>query len=409
MFSLATHRALGRKGIVDAVSRVDRAIDDVASSFDFLLAVTPINAEAALAAFRAGDCRGEPDFLYRPLTVQIETAKQKLFSISFDHIEDPVLHGLYREKQRELDLQLSLIGARQTERFVEFGRALYGRVEPSLLLEAKGILLALSSTGASHDASDEDVRPQADCLSVARSAAAMIDTYRQRYDGFQARVELRDDLPSGLMVTGSKLLISTNTTMDQARVEPLLAHEVGVHLLTYFNGSAQGLRLFRTGLSGYEGMQEGLAVFAEYLAGGMTPARLKLLAGRVVGCAHMLDGASFAETFSLLQNSHGFATEAAFNITLRLFRGGGLAKDAIYLRGLLELLDHLAKGGALDPFWMGKIASQHFTVMQELASRGLLKHPAVFPDFLDTSAGRHRIERARRGMRPIDMIHSGEI
>jgi hypothetical protein len=40
----ATHRSLGRRAYIDAVVRADRAIDNVASTFDFLLAVTPINA-----------------------------------------------------------------------------------------------------------------------------------------------------------------------------------------------------------------------------------------------------------------------------------------------------------------------------------------------------------------------------
>jgi hypothetical protein len=54
---------------------------------------------------------------------------------------------------------------------------------------------------------------------------------------------------------------------------------VSVHLLTYFNGATQGLRIFRTGLAHYEGIQEGLGVFAEWAVGGLTPARLRLLAG----------------------------------------------------------------------------------------------------------------------------------
>ncbi|KQV81865.1 flavohemoglobin expression-modulating QEGLA motif protein [Rhizobium sp. Root1220] len=405
VFTVPTHRSLGRKAFVDAVSRVDRAIDDVASSFDFLLAITPINADAAFEVFRDGNCRTEPTLLYRPLTMQVETAKKKLFSISFDHMEDPLLYDLYREKQRELDLQLSLIGARETARFIELGRALYGPVEPALLKEANTILRALVDE---HAQGTGRQMPLADGLSVARSAATMIESYQQRHVDFEASVELRDDLPSGLMVTGPRLLVSTHTLMDQARVEPLLSHEIGVHLLTYFNGSSQGLRLFRSGLSGYEGMQEGLAVFAEYLAGGMTSERLKLIAARVVGCAHMLEGASFAETFSLLQNDHGFTTDVAFNITLRLYRGGGLAKDAIYLRGLLELLGHLSADGALDPFWMGKIASLHFDVMQELASRGLLRHPSVRPIFLEMPSGQIGLERARLGMRPLDMIQQRE-
>lgn len=403
---LTNHRSLGRKAFVDAVLRVDRAIDDVASTFDFLLAVTPINADAAFEQFRTEGYSRQPNFLYRPLTLQVETVKRQLFSISFDHLEDPVLYDLYREKQQELDVQLSLLASRQTRTFIEFGRALYGPVERPLLNEAQAILADLADSRA---VGADDNRGNADSYFVEAQAEAMIAAYRDQHEEFDVSIELRDDLPSGLMVSGNRLLISRSTEMDKQRVTPLLSHEVGVHLLTYFNGSAQGLRLFRTGLSGYEGMQEGLAVFAEYLAGGMTVDRLKLLAARVVGCAAMLDGADFSETYDLLIKQHRFSEAAAFNLALRLYRGGGLAKDAIYLRGLLELLSHLQHGGALEPFWMGKIAASHFGVMQELADRGLLRLPAIKPLFLQNNDGRGRFEKARRGMRPVDMIQQKEI
>ncbi len=147
----------------------------------------------------------------------------------------------------------------------------------------------------------------------------MVAAYRRAWPDFKVAVELRDDLPSGLVVSDHRLLISKTTLMDQRRVEPLLSHEIGVHLLTYFNGSLQGLRLFRSGLSGYEGMQEGLAVFAEYLAGGMTAERLKLIAARVVACADMLSGAGFAETFHRLVMDYEFTHSGAFNLALRVY------------------------------------------------------------------------------------------
>lgn len=394
-----THRALGRRAFVDAVGRADRAIDEVASSFDFLLAVTPINAAAAWREFDAGGRSRAPRFLYRPLTVAPDAEKRKLFSVSLDHFEDPVLFDLYREKQQELDLQLSMLLARETPRFVEIGRALYGPVEPPLLAAAQAIL-----AGARQAAGDGEADRIVDAVGLAREAAAMIEAYRRADPGFTAAVELRDDLPPGMMVVDDRLLVASGTAMARGRVGALLSHEVGVHLLTWFNGSAQGLRLFRSGLAGYEGMQEGLAVFAEYLAGGMTPARLRLIAARVVACAAMLDGATFPETFRLLARDHGFSPATAFNVALRLHRGGGLAKDAIYLRGLLQVLAHLRGGGPLDPFWMGKIAASHFAVMQELSLRGLLKPPRLRPAFLSHPKAAPRLERARAGLSPLDMI-----
>jgi uncharacterized protein (TIGR02421 family) len=380
-------------------------MDEVASSFDFLLAVTPINANAAWQEFKANHFEKPPRFLYRPLSLLVETQKRRLYSIALDRLEDPVLHQIYREKQQELDLQLTLIGDREKARFVEFGRALYGPVEPSLRTAAAEVL---ADTGdakrmPSRISDGDDV---VDCFYVERRARAMMMDYHRRHDGFDAVIELRDDVPAGLLVSGPRLLISRRTRMMRHRVDALLSHEVGVHLLTYFNGSAQGLRVFRTGLSGYEGMQEGLAVFAEFLAGGFTPERLRLLAGRVVGCDLMLAGASFAESFRVMTRERDFDAETAFGLLLRVFRGGGLAKDAIYLRGLLSLLSHLKAGGALDPFWMGKISAGHFSVMEELGARGLLKAPILRPLCLETDRGRARLERARAGLTPLAMLEA---
>ncbi len=400
IFDLPSHRALGRKVFVDAVKRADRRIDDVAASFDFLLAVTPINSDAAWLEFEFGRFRQAPKLLYRPLRVHVADQKRKLFSIALDHFEDPVLSGLYREKQQELDLQLSMLAAQETPRFVELGRALYGSVEPPLLAAANDILARTA------DRVDARNGGRADCHVVEHAAREMLADYREAYSGFAAVVELRDDLPPGLMVAGARLLISRSTNMSRHRLTALLSHEIGVHLLTYFNGSAQGLRLFRSGLAGYEGVQEGLGVLAEYLVGGMTVGRLRLIAARVVACAAMLEGACFAETFHILVRDHGFTAVGAFNLTLRLYRGGGLAKDAIYLRGLLQVLDHLKGGGALDPFWMGKIAGSHFAIMGELNTRGLLRAPAVRPAFLSHPGARSRLEVARTGLSPVEMIAS---
>src|SRR5690606_31157525 len=93
----------------------------------------------------------------------------------------------------------------------------------------------------------------ADSGDLVREARAMIEAYRVKDPEFNAGVELRDDLPPGMMVVEDRLLIARDTVMWQGRVEALLSHEIGVHLITWFNGSVQGLRLFRSGLAGYEG------------------------------------------------------------------------------------------------------------------------------------------------------------
>lgn len=397
---LPTHRAFGRRVFVDAVKKLDTQLDEICGAFDFLMAVTPINSDAAWAEFKKGGQQTAPDFLYRPLTIEIDAQKRSLFSIPFDYLEDPVLYNVYRGKQQELDLQLTALNLRDSTRFREASALLYGPVEADLLKMAEDILALPIGRSIGMGGLEGHV----DCYELKDAATRMIGKYRDAYDGFGASVAIRDDLPPGLMVSGPCLMISRSTQMSRARVEALLSHEIGVHLMTYFAGDAQGLKIFRTGLAGYEGLQEGLGVFAEYLVGGLTPGRLRLLAVRVVGCAAMLDGADFTETYRLLKNEHGFSDNAAFNVSVRLYRSGGFAKDAIYLRGLRDILNHLAAGKPLDPFWLGKFSATQLPVIEELTARGLLRSPPVSPTFLNQPNSVKRLAEARKGLTFVDLI-----
>jgi uncharacterized protein (TIGR02421 family) len=279
---------------------------------------------------------------------------------------------------------------------------MYGPVEPELKSEADRIIRHLDATDGRRGAEDSDT--SLDAQAVRLEAEKQISRYRRRFSAFSPSVEIRADIPAGLMVSGPRLLISQVTAIPKQRVAAILSHEVGVHLLTYFNGQEQGLRLLRSGLAGYEEMQEGLAVFAEYAVGGLTPLRLRLLAARVLACEAMLAGADFVETYKVLSERCGLTSRGAFHAAMRVHRSGGLAKDAIYLRGLMQVLHHLRNGGSLDIFWVGKIASRHFPVMLELLDRGLLKAIPLVPEFVSAPADKNRIADPTSVLSPTDLI-----
>ena len=117
--------------------------------------------------------------------------------------------------------------------------------------------------------------------------------------------------------------------------------------------------MLRSGLPGYDALQEGIAVLSEYLVGGLTADRLRVLAARVVAVRAMVDGASFVELFRELTQNHGFSQRTAYTKSMRVFRGGGLLKDGVYLRGLMDVLKYLATGGDYDILFTGKIATNH--------------------------------------------------
>jgi uncharacterized protein (TIGR02421 family) len=154
--------------------------------------------------------------------------------------------------------------------------------------------------------------------------------------------------------------------------------------------------LAASGLAGYEPLQEGLAVLAEYLVGGLTRSRLRVLAARVVAAKAMTGGADFVQTFRELTGVYGFTHHAAFTITMRIFRGGGLTKDVLYLKGLDYLLAYLREHRDLESLLVGKIALEDVPFIQELRRREIVHPPAIEPHYLGLPAARKRLEQAHR-------------
>lgn len=203
-----------------------------------------------------------------------------LDAIDVDGIEDGTLGHLLRAKHRELGLQLEMLRSRGTSQFLPLSEELYGSVDSGLLLQAETIL---EQVAVPADDSDERV----DATRFAELAENELAYYRAIEPDIGVHIEIRPDV-SGVMVSGSVLLVSSATSVHTGRVNALLQHEVGTHLVTHINGSFQPIRMMATGLAGYEETQEGLAVFAEFLVGGLSTFRLRQLAARVVAVDRMM-------------------------------------------------------------------------------------------------------------------------
>jgi uncharacterized protein (TIGR02421 family) len=161
--------------------------------------------------------------------------------------------------------------------------------------------------------------------------------------------------------------------------------------------------LLTIGLPGYDETQEGLAVLAEYLTGGLDARRLRVLAARVVAVDKMLDGAEFMDIFESLRAEHRIPRKTAWIITIRVVVAGGSVKDAIYLRGITRLLEALAEGVSLDTLFVGKLALDHIPLIQDLLDREVLQAPWVRPRWLDVPGAQERLDRLRAGASVTDL------
>ena len=145
-------------------------------------------------------------------------------------------------------------------------------------------------------------------------------------------------------------------------------------------------------------------MLSEHLIGGLSRPRMRLLAARVVAVEQLVRGASFVDTFRLLKDVHHIPRRTAYTVTMRVYRGGGLTKDAAYLRGLAEILECLRRGDQIEPLLVGKIAADHVPFIQELRLRKVLDAPPLRPRYLDDPQTLQRLERLRQGVSVLQLV-----
>ena len=364
---------------------IDHALARLSGSVRFLLDITPVDADDVREAYLAGEVT-DPQFTYRELETDPDVFEQELCSIYPSEVENTTLGALLRGKHREMELQLQMLRARGSKEFREMSVELYGAVTPALYERAGAFLLNVEPSPPGDGTLDAE--------EFRQLAEQELDHYRAIDPDIGLHVEVRDDV-AGVLCERTNLLISSSSAIASRRAFALLQHEIGTHLITQVNGSRQPVTVLGTGLAGYDETQEGLAVAAEIAVGGLTPGRLRTLAGRVVIVHDMLAGASFAECHQELVDA-GIPSGSAFNTVMRVFRSGGLTKDAIYLRGLMDLLEHLDQGRSLEVFYLGKFALRDLPLIEDLVSRGYLAEPRILPRFWDLPGTRERLAEAAR-------------
>lgn len=369
---------------------LDRELAQICGLIPLIRLVTPTNVPRERDRFFAGD--DEPEFTYRDLP-DLEAIKDRIDSLTSQAADDPVIEHMAEGLINELKVRLQLLSARETPEFFLKSVELYGAVEEDTLELARAIL------------AEERVEPEHPETIAADELAAMardeIELYRNSYPEVRAEVNVTEST-SGVMVEAGHMYIGKDTRINEDRVVQLLHHEVGTHILTFENGLHQPLHILSLGLADYDELQEALGVLAEHLSGGIAPARLRILAYRVVA-AHMRgEGAPFRETFRELSKL-GCGQGAAFTTTMRAYRSGGLTKDAIYLRGFVRLLDYLASGGSLDLLFIGKISFESVALVTELREREVLSEPPLTPRYLDDKEALERLERIKDGVSVMEL------
>ena len=394
-----SYSALGQKSLQKKLMEIDQKLAEIETSYQFLWLISPANIRQIKDNFFKSNYEKVLNYHYRLLPFDPDVLKRKLYNLKMEEIDDPALSYIFREKREELDLQISMLTDRGSKEFFYDSMMLYGDIEKPLLKEAETLLRESAEEEENENASimkAEDFRLLAE---------KEFNFFKEQDPNFSSKVHVRDDV-NILMVSQGELYIPSDYRLNANETKALIQHEIGTHVLTYYNGKQQPLKLLSIGLTDYDTLQEGLAVLSEYLVGGLTANRMRTLSGRVVAASARMHGAEFQDIFRLLHHDYGFSPQRSFNITSRILQGGGFTKDISYLKGLLQLKEHLENGGELAPLLTGKFSLEHMPIINELRERRVLKPVNLTPRYLNTEETKNKISKIRKGLPLSQMINA---
>jgi uncharacterized protein (TIGR02421 family) len=382
--------------LCEAALEVDRALAEMDRKVDWLARLTPVNIDEIWEGFCASGFRSMPDSRFgEGLDRDAPVLRDELFDLPVRSIANPMIEALLLEKQRELDRQIELVRMRDCDGFILASTDLFGAVSERLLDTALDLLeTAPVLPPDEQDAGAEEVRA---------AALSAVERYRERSPGFGCEVIVDPTPGTTLYVSQGNFHVAHDYRTSRHRVEPLIGHEVGTHVVTRHNGELQPLRTLAGGLADYDDLQEGLAVLAEYLTGYLPPDRLRILAARVVAAHMAVEERKGPEIFARLVEEHAIEQEDAFHTAVRAKRGGGLTKDALYLKGLAELLAYLRHGGDFEILFLGKFALKQLPTLEKLIEDGIVRPPDLLPSFCDDEQAMRRLADARRV--PLAALH----
>ncbi|MDA7835869.1 flavohemoglobin expression-modulating QEGLA motif protein [Salibacteraceae bacterium] len=306
-----------------------------------------------------------PEFRYRPLTIDPHVFKSKMYKLDVDQLEDVHIRQVYIDIIRSYTDKVDLLNTLGTENFLYNSLRYFG--EPSTQDIANATFLLYC---------DELPQFENEAFIDSKLVQETFKAEGKRY-GFDFKVQEVSHIPSDALVINSKktLLLKKGAKFTQTRLNALLNHEIGVHMVTTMNAQDQPLKFLSLGLPRNTYTQEGLAIMSELLSGSLSIKRLKELALRVLAVNSLTRGNDFKTTYEWLKDEHKVESEKLFYLVTRVYRGGGFTKDYLYLKGFRKVLEMQDRGVKLDNLFLGKTTHTHLTILNELVDRGILNAP----------------------------------
>lgn len=343
--------------------RIDNHLNQLVQKIELLNYINPTNIEQEKRNFFASKYNVNPNFKYRKIDFNARKLQQELFLQDVESIKDDESRAFYQDVIYDYSGLIECIETiGQGRKFYYNSLKSFGTPTQKDVENAQFIL----------HFKDEDFNQEMYPIFNVEEAHDYFKEFTKRYD-FDLKIKYSTKLSAAAMVLNNSqtLLLKKNQRFSANQLKVLANHEVGVHLVTTYNGLNQSLKIFHNGFPKNVETQEGLAVFSEYMSDCLTLYRLKELSYRVIAADSLHKGFNFCDTFDLLHNQYKLNREESYTISLRAHRGGGFTKDYKYLTGLKKVYDYYANNGNLDLLLTGKVSIDNVNLIEKWQKEGL--------------------------------------
>lgn len=343
--------------------KVDANLDRLVKKIELLTYLNPLNIEKEKQRFFASKYVDEPIFKYKKLQFDPYDLQRQFFSQPLHLIEEGSIRKFYQEViyyYANMIQCIETIG--QGRRFYYNSLRVYGTPTEKDVQNARFVL----------HFKDEPLHQDMEKIYAPEDAKRYFEEYVRQYN-FPLNITYSTSIAADAMVSNNtqSLLIKKNARFSKNQLLTLAHHEIGLHLVTTYNGLLQPLKIFSNGFPKNVETQEGLAVFSEYMGGALTLKRLKELAYRVLASDSLIKGYGFSDTFDMLHGQYKLEKDRAFTITMRAHRGGGFTKDRLYLSGLGKIYKRYKNGILMTPLLTGKVALEQEDIILKWQRTGL--------------------------------------
>ena len=351
---------------------IDQRIHALGKAVNLSRIFRPTNYQEELDTFLSKKWKYDPIFSYdfpdpsalHDMEIQLELVRDELVELWVTKGMGKLLY----EKTDEILIKKELILAcidEDASRITLMNERLYGRIDPLLLEQAKdrihthNVQEMESISYMSHDSIMRYVKEY-----LSRHWMSHIDI---RFEKNSARMSVKysNNIP--------RISISPLAQIREVELESILAHEVGVHLRRYQNGSRTWWSILKYGTGFYLEDEEWLAVYESLLALPEWEEKMGMYKKYII--SHEACTTSFRELVWTIENYYPEKRlEQIFSDCYRAKKGimntrkilSAFQKDIVYLNGYTKIKNWVENGWDREKMFVGKVKVENLAEVENL-------------------------------------------